>query len=159
MTNFLLDTNAVLLLLAGRTHPEWIGSRKPVSNFAQDEYVGMTSLLKRCNQVLTLPNILTEVSNLIGVGKRNTATDALCATFRKYLETTEELYVESEPLSHHPSFRQFGLTDTAILTVVKQGVHVVTADFALFGKLETLGCKVTNLRHFVNLKSAGNPAV
>lgn len=159
MTRALLDTNAVLLLLAGRTHPDWIGTRKPVSNFAQDEYAGMTSLLKRFNHILTLPNILTEVSNLIGVGKRNTATDALCAAFSRYIQTTQELYVESEPVSHHPSFRQFGLTDTAIQSIVKQGVHVITADFALFGKLERLGGKVTNLRHFVDLKSEGKTAI
>ena len=147
MKKYFLDTNILLLLLVGRAHPDWLGKRKPVSDLDDLDYRNLIETLADDKGFVTLPYVLAETSNLIGFGKRNSATKELHVLFQRFMKTCEELSVDSEPLISDDAMFNHGLTDFAILSLVRGGVVTITEDFALFGKLSSLGLPVQNLRH------------
>ncbi|WP_204114913.1 hypothetical protein [Shimia biformata] len=147
MKKYFLDTNTLILWLVGSTHPEWLGKRKPVSDLDEEDYTNLNEILSDAKAFVTLPYVLAETSNLIGFGKRNTATPALFLQFRRYVENCQELKAVSQELVARDAMSSHGLTDYAIITLVRNGVVTVTQDFKLFGVLQELGLPVENLRH------------
>lgn len=151
MKKVLLDTNVLVLFIVGHAHPKWIGQQKPVSDFTDDDFVNLMKLLEGTITFVGLPNILTEVSNHFGFGRRNTATTKVAECFESFCQQLDEIYVESDGLVRDPSFRNFGLTDSAILSLRRADVEVITVDFGLHGKLLEIGVRSQNLRNLYEL--------
>ena len=149
MKRYLLDTNTLLLFLIGGANDRYIGTHRRLRAFSTDDFFNLVAILGDAPVFVTLPQILTEVSNLIGIkdGADPRIVNA-CVTF---ILASEELNVDSSFVVRDPSFVRFGLTDAAIITLRQANVHVLTVDYALFGKLSALGFEVTNLRHLENL--------
>lgn len=88
---------------------------------------------------VTTPHVLTEASNLL----KDRA--GLHIALRKYVELSEEKYINSEHLSKAKTFPGFGLADTAINEAAKGLYLVITNDGKLFGYLESQKADVVNL--------------
>jgi len=98
------------------------------------------------NRIVTTPNILTEASNLLG----NCSTPdqgKLWKVFASKIETLGEKYLDSQRVSKTPMFSKFGLTDSAIIELVREKYLVLTDDAALFQYLEKNGIDVLNFTH------------
>ena len=151
MTRALIDTNLLVLMLVGASHPDWIGNRKPVGNFAPTDFDYLVNSLEGVGGFLTTPHILTETSNLLGIPKRSSATSALVSMFVKFVEKSVEIPVSSREIVSVSAFLRFGLTDTGIMMMRAERAKILTVDFALFGKLSELGMNVENIRHQTKL--------
>ena len=147
MRRYFLDTNSLVLWVVGNSHPDWLGQKKPVTDLDSIDFDNLSALIADARGFLTLPYVLAEASNLLGFGKRNTATEAIYAQFLKYVEASEELQVNSRILVSDYALRKTGLTDLAILRLVRSQAVVVTTDFALFGLLTDISVEAKNLRH------------
>lgn len=141
----------LVLLLVGNAHPDWLGKQKPVSNLDEVDYYNLNKVLSDAKGFYTLPYVLAETSNLLGFGKRSTATFELWQKMKMFMDQCEELPTNSRDLIREPSLLKIGLTDLAILHLVRNGSTVITEDFALFGRLSELQVPVNNIRHMRSL--------
>jgi hypothetical protein len=137
----IVDTNILLLYFIGNL------KHKRTSQYLPTDYKLLLTLLKRFqNRIVTTPNILTEVSNLLG----NCATPDqknLWSAFVSKISVLGEKYLDSKRISQTPMFSKFGLTDSAIIELVKDKYLVLTDDAMLFQYLEKNGIDVINFTH------------
>ena len=101
--------------------------------------------LANFRQVVTTPNILTEVSNLSSAISEN----YIGAYFRSFATTVallEEEYVPSSRAMQN-QFAKFGLTDAAIAEIAAKKYLVLTDDFRLSQSLQAAGIDALNFNH------------
>ena len=144
MTPVLLDTNLLLLFLVGGSDParlQW----KRLASFDHDDLVWLVKRVGKRPHV-SLPNILTEASNLLHGRERETFAGAseLLGAFAQRLS---ELYVPSRDAVRDPAYLRLGLTDAAICLMAQDNVEVMTEDHDLAGVLSGRRVRVTNIRH------------
>ncbi len=154
MKKLLLDTNVLVLYLAGHflTDPfVW----KRLSDFDVDDLKRVKSAAKSATMV-TLPNILTEASNLLGSGKQQGFKGA-AKVLAWFAGSAEEVFVKSSEVVDNTAYSSLGLTDTAIYALADQNIQVLTIDFELADRLAGKGVSVENLRHFKTPRSR-NPS-
>ncbi len=97
--------------------------------FTESDFYNVSKFIDIFDVKITTPHILTEVSDLLG--NRIELQFAL----GKYIELTEERFLESKQIAETKTFLQFGLADTAITETAKNSYLVVTDDNPLFGYL------------------------
>jgi hypothetical protein len=142
----ILDTNVLLLWLVGQLEPSKIGAHRRLSEFSLQDLSNLNKLLEEFHYHLTLPQILTETSNLIGAGSQvicRGATEALAL----YCNRIVEHYRPSTEVVSSPVYLRLGLTDCAITMAAERGATVVTIDHGLYGQLLKDGLGAINLLH------------
>ena len=148
----LLDTNILLLILVAWTDASLLTRFKRVSAFRQEDADLLSDLLTRFRGVVTTPPVLTEVSNFVDQSPAY-ARDELLVTFKRFVALAREEYVTSQTLITREEFYLLGLTDTA-LSEASKAATVITADYRLAGKIQSLGGRCIN---FNQLRAAGLP--
>ena len=141
-----IDSNLLLLYLIGKFEPSLIRSFRRTQQFSEAEFQLLTRFVGLFVKVLTLPNILTEVSNLAGQLPENTALE-FRESFRESIHLLDERYCESNVAVAQPMFSRVGLTDAALASVSAQRHLVLTDDFRLTGLLAKHGIDVINFNH------------
>ncbi|HEV7645893.1 MAG TPA: hypothetical protein VGO50_18280 [Pyrinomonadaceae bacterium] len=131
----LIDTNIFLLYIVGSLDISLVPEFKRTSDFSESDFEKVSKFIDFFDVKITTPNILTEVSNLIG------KKPELRAALGIYITKLNEIFIESAKVSEHNAFIEFGLTDTAILNISKDSFLVVTDDRPLYGYLTTLKLK------------------
>ena len=146
MTALLLDTNVLLLFLVGNKHRDQIG-KKRLSSFDDRDLNLVNQYAFQIKRHITLPNILSEVSNFIGSGKQQWVPDG-SELLKKYSEAAEESYFKSVEHVQNSEFHRIGLTDTAILRLARDDAKVLTVDNELYGRLVANSIDAINILHF-----------
>lgn len=141
----LLDTNVLLLFLAGFEKPDLIG-RKRLNSFIWDDFLQVAQWSDEADGQISLPNILTETSNFIGAGEQEMFPGGAKAV-ATFIEQSEELYIPSQDVVTAPEYLRLGLTDTAILSLVDREVRIVSIDYHLCNRLAKSGVDVRNPLH------------
>jgi hypothetical protein len=141
----LLDTNVLLLLIAGQSDPRAIGGKK-LKNFDLQDFRLVQSVAQSSRRHISTPHILTEVSNHLGDERQPLVTGG-SIEFAQYINALEEIHVPARALILVPEFHALGLTDTAIFHLVETDTKVVSVDFHLCNRLEAKGIKVVNPRN------------
>jgi hypothetical protein len=144
----LLDSNLLLVFLAGSLSPRLFSQFKRVSAYTINDYELLVRLLSAFTTLLTTPHILTEVSNLANSlpewlkpdWHRNFA--ALIAS-EQDTPGLRERWTPATELSQIPEFIAFGITDAAV-TELSADALVVTEDYRLSGVLRSKGIAVLN---------------
>lgn len=126
-----IDTNLLVLLVAGRTDLRLIAKHKRLRKFTIDAYDRLTDLIVESGQVFVTPNTLTEASNLLDQ-HRDPERSRCFDTLRELIETTEEIIVRSVNAARNRAFRRLGLADAALLEVVSNATPIVTVDLDLY---------------------------
>lgn len=124
----LVDSNLLLLLFLGGFEPNQISSHKRLSGFTRDDFDLLVKFLDGFAQIVTTPNILTEVSNLsssIPQGKR----EVYFSWFASRIQLLAEEYAPSATAMAN-RWARFGLTDAAIAEMAKNRYLVLTDDFS-----------------------------
>ena len=154
-----LDSNLLLVLIAGSMGAQLFKSFKRVSGYRMEDYELLVRLLGSFSVLITTPQVLTEVSNLAN-GLResyrydwNTHFAALVGS-EKNIGVREQWNPAAE-LALKPDFLPFGLTDTALVELASQAL-VVTEDYRLSGSLKTRGIPVLNFGDLRKLQLYGN---
>lgn len=142
----LIDTNLLLLYLVGMYDPQRIPKFKRTMIFAIEDFFTLLKFFEYFNEVVTTPNILTEVNSLANQLPDNIKA-AFYPKFAEQIATLQEHYIESAKVSSAPHFLKLGLTDSGILNLAQGRYLVLTDDFPLAGRLEKQGIDVINFNH------------
>ncbi|HXD34292.1 MAG TPA: PIN domain-containing protein [Pyrinomonadaceae bacterium] len=142
----LIDTNLLLLYFVGAGDPNRISRFKRTNAFTIDEFWLLVSFYNKFERIVTTPNILTEVSNLLGQlseGLRSSFYEG----FSRHIPALAEFYTPSSTISAATHFSSFGLTDSGITNLVKDKYLVLTDDLRLAHYLESREIDVINFNH------------
>ncbi len=141
----IIDTNILLMYFVGLLDPRIIPTFKRTDIFAVEDFYTLQAMLKLAPKVVTTPNILTEVSNLLGQLPDHQKTPCF-ARFAEGIKHLEEQYLVSIPIAAMGEFQRFGITDAGLLSLAKTHL-IVTDDFKLSNYLSTAGNDVLNFNH------------
>lgn len=132
----LVDTNLLLLLLVGNVDQRLIGEVGRTQNYQVEDYLRLRQVLVEFERVVFLPQILSEVGNLMlkNCPTENTRYELLRA-FERFVMSPDSLEARmtSRKVVSHVSFSKVGYTDAAILAVARGRYLVLTADGPLQG--------------------------
>jgi hypothetical protein len=145
-----LDTNILLVFIVGSADRLAVGKRKRTNQYKPEDFDLLLRLSHQFHdRILTTPNILTEVSNLLGedaTGQEKRLFDE----FIHCIENIDEKYLPSRQICKLSSFPRLGLTDSGISeikTMCKDQYLVITDDLKLYTHLTRLGIDVLNFTH------------
>ena len=142
----LVDTNILLLYIVGSLSLDRIARHKRTGNFTAEDYRLLAGLLRRFGGIVLTPNVLSEVSNLLGHTDEQTRT-ALLTLLRTLVQDSEECYVASVEAVETREFLRLGLTDASILTLPIEELTVLTDDVHLYLALQRRGVEAINFNH------------
>lgn len=144
---FLIDSNLLLLLAVGYTDRAQISRFDRLSAYTEPDFELLLQLVARAPRLITLPNVLTEVSNLAGK-LREPLLQAFYLVLAGKIDQLDEVQAESRRASRNVYFTRLGLTDSAIILVaVETKCTVITTDLGLYLALEECGAGVINFNH------------
>ena len=146
MSRALLDTNLLLLLIVGTFDPARVTNHARLSAYSEEDLGTLLGLLEPYSLHISLPNILTEASNLLKVGHPS-VDPRLGSAFAAYCQNLDEVYQPSRDVTATEAFVKFGLTDAAIVRSLRADVTILTDDYALSGVIASAGGRVINIRH------------
>ena len=128
----LLDTNLLMLYVAGCTNRKIISSHKRLRDeFDETDYEWLKEYMGRYDGLTLTPNTATETSNLlsqIADPFRSDLRDAL----RVHVLSADEVYISSATAMINEEYHWLGLSDAAILTAMGPGTAMLTADLDLY---------------------------
>lgn len=144
----LVDTNLLLLYCIGKYRRELVAQFKRTASrgFTADDFDLLAALLSNFQRIIATPNILTEVSNLLGQLGEPVKTACL-NVFAQEIAIIEEQYIPGDTAAQTEVYCRLGLTDAGILSVAQGSCLVLTEDFDLDYSLRATGVDVLNLNH------------
>jgi hypothetical protein len=132
----LLDSNLLILYVVGLASPDYIARHRRLTAYSRHgrrafgmlhDYVAWASAL------LVTPNVLTEVSNLLGGRERDDdVTRDILKVFRWLIGRAEERNSPSIAAATRPEFSRLGLADAATLEVLTADAVLLTDDALLY---------------------------
>ena len=128
---FFVDTNLLVLYVAGREDRALISRHRRLDEYSAEDYDVLLDLLALVERVFVTPNTLTETSNLLaqhGEPERS----RLLRRLRSIIQDSEEIVVASAIASANDSFERLGLADAALLEVATSETPLVTVDVSLY---------------------------
>jgi hypothetical protein len=141
-----IDTNLLLVLIVGALDLDHVERFKRTRAYSREDYTLLTAYVGDFQRMLTTPNVLTEVSNLLGQLSeplRRRALLALGLLTGKF----QEKYLPSTTLAVDPHFPLLGLADTSVIHSADRDVTVLTDDLQLYVRLAAAGIGVVNFNH------------
>lgn len=126
----LIDTNSLIVLIIGMIDPKLIGRHKRTSIYEEEDYNQLTSLIRSLDKLIVLPNIWTEVDNLLN-GFIGGHKWKYIDVFKGLVKISSERYIESAIGCENIHFSSLGLTDSLILEIGKKCEFIITSDSKL----------------------------
>jgi rRNA-processing protein FCF1 len=142
----LVDTNILLLYIVGSLNLDQIARHKRTEKFSVEDFRLLAGLLPQFGGIVVTPNILSEVSNLLGQTDERTKAK-LFLLFGSLVRVIEEHYVRSLAAVELREFVRLGLTDATILALAGKELTVLTDDLHLYLALQSKGVEVINFNH------------
>lgn len=118
----LLDSNLVVLLVVGAVSPECVARHRRTSAYTSDDFEILQRFCGFFARLVTLPNVLTEASDLLYDGREQALLRALC------IESWDETTVVSREAAATREYEYLGLADAAILSSTTASFLVLTDD-------------------------------
>lgn len=145
-STLLIDTNLLLVLLVGSQNRQQVARFKRTSAYTAGDYDLLATYVGGFAEMVVTPNVLTEVSNLLGQLREPFRSRTL-GGLAQLAQNNEERYVPSRRIVEEVDFRRLGLTDISILMAAGNDVTILTDDLELYLKLAGLGLHVVNFHH------------
>lgn len=145
-----LDTNLLLLLVVGSVKRGAVHSVPGTKQYRADDFDLLLDEVIGSDLLITLPNVLTEVSNLIPRSLSGSDRSMARVVLRALTTRMEERYVESSKASARKEFLWLGLTDAAWLCLSETRAVIWTDDHDLYSA--ALSCNLDS-RMFTHLRS------
>jgi hypothetical protein len=142
----IIDTNLLVLFIVGITNRNLITKHRRLKAFSLDDFDLLCQLIESSLQILVTPNTLTETSNLLGYIDEP-ARSQLFETFRKLIQKTSEVYVDSRIASNTEEFHRLGLTDSGLLEITGKSRTILTTDLDLYISALSRGLLAINFNH------------
>lgn len=137
----IVDTTILLLLFVGAYQRQLVPKFKRTAQFVERDYLLLVGLLAAFERRITMPHILTEVSNLLGqLPQRDKYW--VYALFERLLPQLFEIHEPASAIITIPTFHLLGMTDAGIISIARESYLVLTEDSALAGHLRGAGIDV-----------------
>lgn len=146
----LVDANVLLLYFIGSYDRSLITRYKRTRVFEERDYDTVLAFFGAFARLVTMPNILTEVSNL-STALADSIRPAYLRRFAAALGPFTEEYAPSQDTVRLPIFTRLALTDAGIEQVARDTYLVLTDDLDLYRHLERSGIAVLNFNHIRDL--------
>jgi hypothetical protein len=143
----LIDSGLLLLLFVGLCDRGRIQTFKRTKMFTESDFDLLQGIVRRFDLLVTTPNILTEVSNLLGQLPDNLHAQYFGTFALSLRERVNEYYIPSGQLALQVHFPRLGLTDIGIIEQARNGNLVLTVDLRLYNHLCDLGIDAINFNH------------
>lgn len=147
----LIDSNSLLVLILGLMNPTLINKHSKTSIYEEEDFHNLVSTIKSIESIVVLPNIWTEVDNLLNKftgSQKELYVQRIIETIKK----TSEKYFESKIVENSHSFYDLGLTDTLILECAKNCEMLITSDSALSDYARAYGINVYDMKELKNIR-------
>jgi|tagenome__1003787_1003787.scaffolds.fasta_scaffold20988697_6 hypothetical protein len=144
--SLLIDTNLLLVLIVGSHDRNQVERFKRTRAYTADDYDLLTRFVAGFGELAVTPNVLTEVSNLVGQLSEPLRGRVLASLAMLAIQVPER-YFPSSDMVREPDFLRFGLTDVSVLLTARGQVAVLTDDLPLYLKLSALDLYVVNFNH------------
>ncbi len=147
-SGLLLDTNLLLVLIAGQHNPAWIGARRRLREYTANDLRTLRRFVARFDRLITTPAILGEVSNLAVYAAYDNERADFFATFRAMIAILAERYPHSAEVADLLAFGRLGLTDASIEQIAEhRHAFVLSDDFDLVRLLHDRDLPAINFNH------------
>lgn len=145
----LIDSNALLVLILGLMDPALINKHKKTSIYDDEDFQNLLIMIEQLENVVVLPNVWTEVDNLLN-GFNRDYKHLYIETLIRAIKKTTEKYLESSQVEDSYAFYDLGLTDTLILRHAKECKLLITSDSALSDFARSEGIDVYDMKEMAN---------
>lgn len=143
----LIDANLLFLLVLGSVDRRQISVAKKARQFTEADFDLLVAMFDRIQRLVVTAYVATEVSNL-ATSLNDHHRHQFLAQLRALLANqSAERHIPVRLIVELDEFEDFGAADTAILRVSRNPPLVLTTDWPLANKLETLGRPVINFNH------------
>jgi hypothetical protein len=138
------------MYFVGLVDPALISAYKRTRQFSLEDFELLLRICRWFQQIVTTPNILTEVNNLAGQLSHE-QTRRWRSKFRSSIASFVEEYISTNSACDSPQFELCGLTDSTILEVAHGKRLVLTDDLDLYVRLQSAGVDALNFNHLRTL--------
>jgi hypothetical protein len=143
----LVDTGLLLLLVVGLYDENQTEQIPCMRSHNIEHFDLLISILAEFRKIVTTPNILTEVSDLLGKVSSHKKEEVLLKSFVPCIDRMDEKYTRSSELSKIAYFSILGLADTSIVKSARRNYLVLTEDVALWAHLRKNKVASVNFNH------------
>jgi len=150
MPTVLLDSNLLVLFIAGMSSREYIGRHRRLRDYSEEDFDLLVEFIRPMSALVVTPNILTETSNLLS-GIAEPARSHIADTFRQIVGSMDERFVQSTRAVEQREFPRLWLTDAAVLTELANSHVLLTADLDLYLAASQRGYSAVNFNHLRQL--------
>ena len=150
MPTVLLDSNLLVLFVAGMSSREYIGRHRRLRDYSEEDFDLLIEFIRPMSALVVTPNILTETSNLLS-GIAEPARSHIADTFRQIMGSMDERFVQSTRAVEQREFPRLWLTDAAVLTELANSHVLLTADLDLYLAASQRGYSAVNFNHLRQL--------
>lgn len=140
----LIDTNALILLIVGIVDIRQIKTHKRLSIYDEEDFKNLLLVVEDLNQLIVLPNVWTEVDNLLNSFTGNLKSQYILRVTELIKESTEK-YIETIEATKQYSFFDLGITDSLLLYYADNCEILITSDSRLSDYAVSRGIKVYDL--------------
>ena len=141
----LIDTNALIVLILGLIDPRLINTHKRTSIYQEQDYHNLISLIGDINNLVTLPNVWTEVDNLLNNTLNGKYQEGYIIQITNTIKKSTEKFIESNKATESKGFINLGLTDSLLLEFAKECEFIITGDSKLSDFARAHGIQVFDL--------------
>ncbi|MGQ0566351.1 MAG: hypothetical protein ACT4OK_14945 [Gemmobacter sp.] len=141
----LLDTNVLLLFIAGSVKMQAVGTKR-LQAFDLYDFDIVARLALESSDHISTPHVFAEVSNFLGSGRQQFVEGGTVA-LAKYIAVLNEIHVPARQVAINPEFHALGLTDAAIHYLAGSDTRVVSVDFHPCNRLAAKGIDAINPRN------------
>jgi predicted nucleic acid-binding protein len=149
MRDVIIDTNVFILFLAGQINENKIKNYTRNSLYTKEDYYLLLNILSNYDRIITSPNILTEVDNILN---RITGEDKYkyLILIKTIYNQTIEKYIKTKEISQNWFFDTLGITDSAILMMAKESELLISGDSSLCDYAKSLNIKTFDFKEYIN---------
>ncbi|PSK99823.1 hypothetical protein [Cecembia rubra] len=140
----LIDTNALILLIVGIVDIRQIKTHKRLSIYDEEDVNNLLLVVEDLNQLIVLPNVWTEVDNLLNSFTGNLKSQYILRVTELIKESTEK-YIETIEATKQYTFFDLGITDSLLLYYADNCEILITSDSRLSDYAVSRGIKVYDL--------------
>ncbi len=145
MATVAVDTNLLLLLIVGSTRKDFICRHKRLKSYTERDFELIAQTLRNVDVIISTPNVMTEVSNLLVQGVLEPLRSELLSRFVSLSAAMDERYHPCGMVMEDPAFVALGLSDAAWLCILKADSILVTDDRDLSDQAFSRGLQVVTL--------------
>ncbi len=146
MGSLALDANILVLLIVGLVERKAISAHKRSRQFTEVDFDLLLTFIGGFHRLIVTTSVLTEASNLLA-HTNDAMRTRLLGALAVFVGTVEEERPRSAEVVKENAFTRLGLTDAGLMTCIRSGHALLTADLDLYLAAAELSASVHNFNH------------